>query len=316
MLGRRGGARKNKRSFVKIKNVYSEYKIYGLNVERLINRLKRENVSIVDLKKEKSNQTSISVKISDEQKFFAIAKELCYNIKKVRNKGKLLFLFNLINGPSTVIGAVLFCVVLIFCNDLLLSYNFSGNGSAYKNEVERLLVESNVKPFSRFSEIDLSELSDKILEQSSRFSFVNCKKAGNKLNVQLILSENQTHVNPNGTKDFISTTDGVVEKVQVYRGTPIVKQGDRVKKGDLLVAGYMEIKEKRVEVNALAVITLLVENKTAFIFESEQTEEQIISLVKDIEEEQIYHAFVNKEKLNGKYYYRVNYSVKRVIYTE
>ena len=53
----------------------------------------------------------------------------------------------------------------------------------------------------------------------------------------------------------------MIEKINVYRGTALFKRGDAVKKGDLLIDGYMTIKEQVVKINVLATVSIIATEK-------------------------------------------------------
>ena len=52
----------------------------GLNQERLLESLKKRGVSMFDVKKTSPRTMYISVNLKESENFFAITKELCYNI--------------------------------------------------------------------------------------------------------------------------------------------------------------------------------------------------------------------------------------------
>src|SRR5699024_1077859 len=45
--------------------------------------------------------------------------------------------------------------------------------------------------------------------------------------------------------NLVASRDGIISKVNAANGTPLVKEGDVVKKGDILVAGWLEGKYTR-----------------------------------------------------------------------
>ena len=59
----------------------STYLITGINFEVLLNRLKRQGVLVINAKKRGKKQLILTIKSKENQKLFAITKELCYNIK-------------------------------------------------------------------------------------------------------------------------------------------------------------------------------------------------------------------------------------------
>ena len=287
----------------------------GVNFSNLLNKLKKEDIELYEISLIKPKVLCVSIKISDEQKFFAISKNLCYNIKKVNSKGKLLFLYNLFNAPSLCMGAVLFLTLSILFSNVIVGFSFVGNGIRYKNQVVRYLNDNGVKEMGFISGVDLEKLSDGILSEFNEFSFVSCKKNGNRLLIELVLSNNQTHIKNTNEKDLYSNVSGVVEEIKIYRGTKAVNVGDFVEEGDVLVSGYMDFKDKRVEVNALAVVTIKAKKEFSYISNSEFDEKNAEAFALASFEGEADSLSVVKSQLNGKYYYNVTIYHRFVIYT-
>lgn len=305
--------RKNKGRNIKIENVYSVFRVKGINFERLINNLKREEVEIKNLKILSNKEIEISIKVSSLQKFFAITNNLCYNVVKIKDKGRMLWLYRLILNPFLAVGIALFSLILALSSDLVLGVSYLGNGNVYYREVEEYLLDKKVATFSRFSSFDENILADEILKNSKRFSFVTCKKRGNYLEIELILKENQANIKDNSQKELVCSLDGVVDKIYLYSGTALVKEGDLVKKGDLLVGGYAVIKDKQVEVPVRAVITIRVEREYTYVFSSENKENALLFALNEREDGNIID--VKEEKINEKYYYKVKVEYKENLYT-
>ncbi len=320
LFGRRGGNGKNKKPFNNVKKrgfreVYAEYIVEGVNIPTLLNKLKRSGVSVYSVKRVERNAVILWVKINEEQKFFAIIENLCYNVKKVKNRGKFLFLYELISAPTALLGALIFTVLSVIFSGLIMGVTFVGNGSVYSEEVNSYLHSQGVKEKTFFQSVDLDNLANGILSSFDEFSFVSCKKRGNTLLIELILAENETHIKADGQKDLYADLDGVVEEIKIYRGTSNVKIGDEVKKGDLLVSGFMEIKEKRVEVNALAQVTLTAKKEFTYISASDKDSEAAIAFALSSFARECDSAVVDRLEENGEYYYKVTVYYKRVIYT-
>ena len=310
--------RKNKKFINSIKEVYAEYLVEGVNLETLLNKLKKEEIELKWIKKAKNKGCKVSVKLKDEQKFFAISEKLCYNVKKIKNRGKLLWLYNLLISPGIIVGCLLFIALSVFVSDLILGFSFVGNGKVYSEQVLEYLNENGITQMQRFSKIDLKKVANKILADNESFSFVSCQKVGNRIRIELVLADNKTHVNSNNDKDLVCNIDGIVDKIYLYRGTSLVSEGDIVKKGDVLVAGYAEIRENRVEVNALAVLIIRVNESYTYILQGEFEEENAKLLAlneKEFGQNELEVKGITKQKINDKYYYKVDVEYKVSLYT-
>ena len=305
---------KDKWNFDKIKGVFAEYRVKGVNLEVLLNILKKNNIQVYNCKFIEDKTICLRVKLIDEQKFFAISKKLCYNVKKVKNSGKFLWLYKLIKNPGIIVGCLLFVILTSVFSDFVFGFKFLGDGRIYSSLVEKQLQQLGVTKLSRFSKIDEKSLASAILTENDVFSFVNLKKQGNNLVVELILSQSKPHINNTNNKDLVSQYDGVIDKIYLYRGTPLFKEGEQVKKGDVLVGGYVVVKDNVVNVNALAVVVIRFNRLVSCVL-NEDNDELAKSFVLDSIEENGQVVNIIKEQKNGKYYYKVEIEYKISLYT-
>lgn len=292
---------------------YSRFKVEGLNLDRLIYRLNKSGINLFNLKK-RDRRIIFSVRGDDDKKVFAISNELCYNITKLGKHGKLYPVYTLLKNFGVLLGAIVFTAICVYSSDLCFAVDFYGNGNAYEREVSEYLAKNGVKPFARFSTFDLETLEDRILADSDRFSFVSCEKKGNRLKIELVLKEDNEGISNGNVPQLYSDVDGIVESVTVYRGTAEVKVGDTVKKGDILVDGYALIKEEKIPINVLAVVTLKTFIEKVVILSGEGQEE-LATLIASAElgDKEILSAKTTCEKEENGYKYTVRIGVKHVL---
>ncbi len=228
--------------------------------------LHRRGVDVLELKRQDCNNVIITVDYDKRNIFFAICKNMCYNVKKVWYKGVLSPLINLLINFSVVVGFIIFCVLSAFLGDSILQIDFTGSGKTVANETTHLLGEFGVQKYGKFSKIDYYSLENYILENSPNLSFVSCKKSGNRLIVESSLCKAEyPSINRNG-KNLVSDIDGVIIKLNVLRGTAQFNVGDTVKKGDVLIGGYaVGTNEERYESFALGYAIISYEYKENFL---------------------------------------------------
>ena len=271
---------KNKVDRKSLGGVKETYLVEGLNLDRLINTAKNRGLTLENVKKTSNRRLIVSLSLRDSKKFFALNKELCYNIKKIRQSGRALPLLKAWQRLGVVVGAIIFVVSTCFFNDLIYGFSFCGSGSVYEKEVLYYLNQMGVKQYARFSSFDFERIEDEILAKNKNLSFVSISKNGNRLNIESSLaSDNVDRLNGN-VQQVISEVDGVIEKINVYRGTALFKKGDLVKKGDKIVDGYMTIKEQVVKINVLANITIIATEQFYYSSNLDNEEEKAFLLAK------------------------------------
>ena len=295
---------------------YATYRITGLNLDNLVNILINKGIILRDLLKKDRKTLIVSISLKDTEKFFAITRELCYNIKRVGERGKYRFALKLKRNVGIVVGALIFLVVSVLSDDLVFSVDYYGSGSVYDREVNAVLENENVRPFARFSGIDLPALSDKILAATDNLSFAECVKSGNRLKVNLVLSESPVKTLVGNKDTLISDIDGDIEYIKVYRGTALKKVGDSVKAGERLVSGYAEIKETVVKVGVVA--TVAIKGEYVYIYESErdgyEAVAEIFALSAFGEREIISCNTIKTVKGKTKYEYNVKIVYRKIFY--
>lgn len=307
--------RKNSVDRKGINGVKVVYRIDGLNLDRFINVVKKRGIQLFDIKKEGNKQLYVAVSYKDCQNFFAIAKELCYNIKRIKYKGVGYPFFMLLNSAWSIVGALIFATVALLSNDVVFAFTFSGNGSVYKDQVQGYLLDNGVKPFVRFSSLDLEKIEDGILADNPHLSFVSATKRANKLNLELILSSDNVERLQGDLSQLVSIEDGQIEQIKVYRGTPMFSVGEFVKKGDVLVDGYMLIKEQTVKTNVLACVTLKA-SQTFNYYSTDGKDDlnaHLFALAK-MGDKQVVSVNIEKEKQNQTFIYRITAYYRLVIY--
>ena len=213
------------------------------------------------------------------------------------------------------VGAIVFCISAFFFNDFIFDISFTGTGSVYKREVISYLNSIGVKEYQRFSNFDFEKIEDGVLADNKNLSFVSINKHGNTLLIDLSLATDKVDRLNGNVYSLTSSVDGVLEKINVYRGTALFQKGDFVKKGDLLVDGYMTIKEQTVKINVLASLSIIAEEQ--FIYTSSKDNEEVQAELfarSKLLENEIIDATTTKQFENNSFIYKTILKYRYIIY--
>ncbi len=288
---------KNRKIF---KSVRVSYQVTGLNQDRLISQLKRRDIHLYDIKKVSNRVMYLSVNLNESDNFFAITKNLCYNIKKVRLYGKGLPAYKLFTSLGLAVGALVFFVLSLLSSDYILGVSFSGSGSVYKREVLEYLSSRGITEYTRFSAFRTDKLEDEILSSEPNLTFVSVQKKGNILAVYMTLKKTSTPTLSGKAQELRATVGGRVESVKVYRGTAQVEIGDVVSVGDLLVDGYAIVKEQVVQTGVLACVTIIESRAYTYRFSGRDKEDVAIALAEQEEKDrETVSSFVTVKEISG-----------------
>ncbi len=216
--------------------------IVGLMPERALLRLKREGISLYNVKKTQKNAILFSVKRKDMEKVFAIYPNLCYNssstatyrARKIGGEGlaKLLDFCNLRRG--FLLGMLLFGIVTLWTEDFVLGVEVVGE-PAYTREVMQVLDEQGIKPYA-FYKAGREDLATAKLLALNDVEFCSVKKIGRTVRVEIRVSPFPTRSVEKGT--MTAKHEGTVVDIAVLKGTPLKKTGESVTVGEPLVGNY------------------------------------------------------------------------------
>lgn len=293
--------------------VFTVYTVSGTNVSALLNLAKAKKITLFDIKKGDKKQVIVSVSLKQSLKFFAIAKELCYNIKKIGYKGRAYPLYELTRSLGVIVGALIFIATAIFSSDYVFSVEYVGSGSIYKGQIEKLLIESGVERFTRFSSVDLRLVEDYILAKNSNLTFVSCYKNGNRLVVDSATATKEVEKLTGKEEKMLSNVSGVVKDIKVYRGTAMVGVGDRVEVGTLLVDGVVTVKEEQIKINVIASATIHAEIEYSYILDEGKEEHVKALAIGETGDKEIILITVEKIPYGQKFNYAVKVVYKQVV---
>ena len=214
------------------------YKIKGLNTERLVNEFLKNKINILHF--EKQNEYMIfKCNYYDSNKVKKLLKN--YEILATEYNG-ICSLFHFIKKRFVLlIGIVFLLFFLAFWQTHLFNYNISGLERIDKNEFISVLNEKGYSIGVSTNKINTNELSQSLISSFSELSFVSVVVIGSSLVINVKEKEYDENLDESLIKPIVASFDGVVNSISVYQGTAMVKSGDIVRKGQVLIAPYIEV---------------------------------------------------------------------------
>lgn len=143
---------------------------------------------------------------------------------------------------SKIAAAILSLVILALLSSLVWDVSVSGNETLSQDEIVDMLSECGFGVGSFWPACDLSSVESGVLAKNEKVAWININRRGTVAYVRVIESmgrtENETE-EKTGYSNIVASADCIIEEITVRRGIAVVRPGDVVKKGDLLVAGVL-----------------------------------------------------------------------------
>lgn len=214
------------------------FKVENLNIAKMVNALVAKGIACKKLKTQGNSVT------------FVVANKNCISTQRILTANNInfeilwqnshkLFLQRLLGALGMVVGMAC-SVALIFVGSLVCyDYRVDCSDEKITKQVELLLKENNLNWRLR-KDIDLSEIENKMRDNIKQLAFVQLYYDGGTLVVQVV-AEHPEFVPKPIYKAIVASEDCVISSIKVFGGTAMVKVGDVVQKGQVLIAGYIQI---------------------------------------------------------------------------
>lgn len=220
---------------------YLNIEIEGYYIERFINNCISKNIFLWGIKRTRSTILYANIGAEDFKTAIKIAKK---HGCKVKIKSKNGFPFIRKKYKKRKIFVILFFVVLVtiyILSKFVWNIEIIGCEKINTEEIMEYLNEDGLKTGVLKNKVNKEEIISKIRYQREDIAWIGIDLDGTNAIVKIVEADGKPEiVNEEDYCNIISDKEGTIEKISAQNGTPMVKEGDTVKKGDILIAGWMD----------------------------------------------------------------------------
>ncbi|MBQ7760769.1 MAG: sporulation protein YqfD [Clostridia bacterium] len=205
-----------------------------LFTEILKNELTYESVEF------KGNNVILTIKERYFKKFDFVLKslQLRYTISKKYGVNELLFL--IFKRKGLLFGGIFLIFTLLISSKFVWQINVYGEEKMSKEEVLEELSQNGLAVGTSISSINYDSLHNKILLNSNKIAWISVNIDGNIANVNIKETKNEEIKHEEKYGNVVANKEGQICSIKLIEGEKVVKIGDIVKKGDLLISGIID----------------------------------------------------------------------------
>ena len=231
----------NSNRILQYMNGYVDIVIEGYYIERFINICNTKNILLWNIKKENSIVLHASVEVKDFKSLKTICKKTKCKMKIEKKKG-FPFLVRKYRKRKVFIGLLLCIIIFIFAlSNFIWNIEVEGNTDISKEEILALASEEGLSIGKLKGQVDTKQVINKIRLERDDVAWAGIEIRGTNAIIQIVeADEKPDMVNEDEYCNIVADKDGMITKISAQNGTPLVKEGDVVTKGDIIVAGWME----------------------------------------------------------------------------
>lgn len=220
---------------------YMRIVVEGYFVERFINICMQKNILLWSSKRQNSSILSCNISIQDFRKLKPIAKATKCKVT-IKNKKGFPFLFERYKKRKVLaILLGLLVIAMIVVSNFVWNIDIECDSEINKQEILNILEDNGLDIGVPKSDVDTNQVIRDIRYKREDIAWAGITFNGTNANVKLVKAQEKPEIiKPEEYCSIVSNKDGIITKINVQNGLPVVKVGDLVKQGTPLVNGWLE----------------------------------------------------------------------------
>lgn len=248
---------------------FIEAEISGDVAEVILNICAKNGISLWNIRR-KGKKIRCCITVTDFKTLPRFAKKSGTRVHILKRFGLPFFINRYRRRFGIPVGAVLFFCFLFFMSAFVWTVEIKGNKTIAEEEILASCEKIGIKEGVLKSKIDPQIAKQELLLMQNKLAWASVNLEGS------IASVNVTEVKEKEEDNSIATNlkaaaDGIITKIDVTSGNCVVKVGDTVAKGQLLVSGVIERENSTRFVHSSGSITAKTEREIRVSADFERT---------------------------------------------
>lgn len=212
--------------------------VEGIEIERFLNHLIRNNIHVFNVKRIGSNKIEFSIERQDMRELKNIYRGGNYNIKIKQKTGIPFLIKRIYKQKGMWICAFISLFLLIMTSQFVTDIYIQVPEGIKKEDIRKELYNAGLKPGVYKKNIDRKAIRDKVMLEFDEVAYVSINVKGT--NIFVTVTKKAESLKSNEDSNYcnvIAQKNGIIEKVIPRSGKALVEPGKIVQKGDVLLNG-------------------------------------------------------------------------------
>ena len=221
---------------------YLHLKITAAEPERLLTQLIHSNIELLDITVIDFLTVKIKIRKSQYILVVNIAEHCGASCQLIGRIGILWSVQSILKRPVLLIGVLFFIFLSSMMNGRVFFIAVSGNEYVPEKVILSTAEGCGIGFGAKTSKVRSEEVKNLLLKQLPQLQWVGITTSGSVATIQVkerSVQDGAKHTQQ-GVSSIVSSRDGVISEMTVYKGTPIVRVGQSVQADDMLVSGYTD----------------------------------------------------------------------------
>ena len=215
--------------------------IKGPNIERFIKRIKNNNIDILNITYISKDEVNIKIYKSDYYNVLNL--KTIYEIDILNYYGIVKIKNNIFENKFTILFILFSLIFIYIISNMIFSIDVITNDSKMEESLLLELEELGIKKYNLKKNYNkIQEVKKNILSNhKNEIEWLEIESIGTKYIIRYEPRIKNQDVKEEGFRNIIAKKDSVIKSMNISRGQIIKGVNSYVKKGDIIVSGYIDL---------------------------------------------------------------------------
>lgn len=215
--------------------------VEGYFIEKFMNLCTSKQILLWNMKREKSTILQANIGIQDFRQICKIAKKTKCKVIIKQKKG-LPFIMKKYKKRKIFFGAlVLLFITIVILSNFIWNIEVQGNERISDQEILMQLEKDGLHIGKWKNNISTKQIIQKVRLERNDIAWIGIELKGTNAIIKVVETQEKPEIlKEDEYCNIISKKDAYIVKVKAQNGTPMVKEGEVIREGTVLIAGWLE----------------------------------------------------------------------------
>lgn len=214
-------------------------KLWGRNPEKVINMAMNRGIHVWDITQLEEGVFLLKIRISAYKALRFLARRSSCRLKIAEKHGIPFLLAHAGKRKVLVSGIVFFLIMLYVLGSFVWSIDIIGNKQISSEEILKIAEANGLKVGRPISGFNRDIIKEELISQLPKLAWVSIQVQGTRVIVEVSERTLIPKNDENKPGDLVARENGQIKELLILQGTAMVKEKDKVQKGQTLIAGLV-----------------------------------------------------------------------------
>ncbi|HLS66450.1 MAG TPA: sporulation protein YqfD [Pseudogracilibacillus sp.] len=216
-------------------------RIDGKHPEFFLQRCVQAKIPMWNIKKISNTTYIIHVYRGHRSRVQRLGEQLDYDVTVLKEMGLIALIKKLFQRRELFVATILAILFLFVLSNIVWDVKIQGVSTELEEKINEQLVSNNIYRGSFLFQIDtVNEIENNILNDIPELLYISLERRGTVYVAEAIEKTIVEKDSPLQNQHLIAAKNGVIQKMFIKKGIPVVQLNDVVRAGDILVSGTYE----------------------------------------------------------------------------